>query len=254
MSTMCAGIPFARRLFGLRCAWCMRRRGGAIGGLKHRKGRMGRIGRRWALAHLGRCFTMSTAGLGNARLSGRRSGDGSVIRRAALRWRMATTVGDVFRAGGGNARRELRGFGGAFGGVRGGRRWQGGASRMLSAKMPIEQCGRFQNQRSGSPIPVEWQTTVFTCIDHHSEVSNRPGAMVFPQLQSMGLVGGIAGRRRHMRGSGATWAIARIGPLCDVSLFSTLGGPGTGSQDAYQDATAPFTSVEKDFGRLVGHD
>ena len=41
-------------------------------------------------------FTMASTGLGDAGLSGRRSGEGRIILRAALGRRMTTTVGDIF--------------------------------------------------------------------------------------------------------------------------------------------------------------
>ena len=54
---------------------------------------------------------MSSTWLGNAGLSGRRSGNGHTIRRAALGCWLTTTVGHIFRGRRNSARQKERGFG-----------------------------------------------------------------------------------------------------------------------------------------------
>ena len=52
--------------------------------------------------------------------------------------------------------------------------------------------------------------------------------------------------------AGVERAVARLRPLRHVSFLSAIVGPGAGSQEAYKDTTNPFTSVEENFGRLIG--
>ena len=52
--------------------------------------------------------------------------------------------------------------------------------------------------------------------------------------------------------AGAAWAVARVRPVGHVSFLPALVGPCAGSHNADQDMANPFTSVEENFGRLVG--
>ena len=54
--------------------------------------------------------------------------------------------------------------------------------------------------------------------------------------------------------AGAVWAAARLRPLGHVPFLPALAGRCAGSHITDEDATHPFTSVEENFGRLVGHD
>ena len=196
------------------------------------------IDRRRPLGLLGRFIAMSTAELGSAGLGGRRSGNGRIIRGAALGWGMTTTVGDIFQDRSNSARRKKRRFGGAFGGVLGGRFGQGGVSRALSAKIAIKQRGGLQGPRLGSPIPSGGQAAVVSRVNRISKIANHPGAMVLPQLYSVGfapgmLAGHVAGGNCYMGWYGAAWAIAHLGPLGPVSLLPALVGPGAGAQGAH---------------------
>ena len=118
-STTCAEIPFARGVVGGSGTGSMRRRVGAVGCLGCRKGWMGLIECRRAFGRRGWFFTMSSTALGYAGLGGRGGGNGHIIRRAALRWRMSTTVEDIIRDRGDITRQKKRGFGCLFGGALG---------------------------------------------------------------------------------------------------------------------------------------
>ena len=203
--------------------------------------------------------TMSSTGLGNAGLGGRRSGNGRIIRGAALGWRMATKAGDIFRDGWNSARQKERGFECPFGGVLGGLRGQGSISRALGAGVAVKQRGRLQDQGLGCPIPCCRQAAVIPRIYRSGEIANRPGAMVPPKLYSMSfapgiLAGRVAGGHCYVDRAGAAWATARLRPLRCVFFLPALVGPGAGSQRAYKDMTDLSTSVAENFGRLAGYD